>query len=128
MYNFTCMCIFMANHLVLDNKFDWFFLKIKCFSSSQHSLRACSTLCRVEDFCSHHHPFFFSMSLLLSLFISYLGKHSGERLWVYLLALLENRISQQSHWSFGSWRSFCLASHCTENIFGFLLRSLWHTL
>lgn len=83
LYNVTQIYVFGADHLVLDNQLVCASLGKTYFSNFQHSLVACTSLCRTEDLC----PFSprptpnISNMPLFSLFSSCLGSHISETLW-----------------------------------------------
>ena len=81
----------------------WYWITIWCtlpwedyFFCSQHSLVACSSLCRVE-----FSPFHVTCLLESFLFSSCLGSHVGEILWALPLKFQGKTISQQTPCSFG---------------------------
>lgn len=72
------------------------------FSHSWHSLVACISFLLFTTVCL----------LLFSFFSLCLDSHVGENLWVYLLTLLGNIISQQTSWSSGSYNLSTHSSQC----------------
>ena len=96
LHNVTHMYVLRADHLILDNQLVCASLGKTYFSHSQHSLVACSSLCRVEALSpSPLPPLLASLICLCVLAQRCLDSHISEALWVQLLALLEDTISQQ---------------------------------
>ena len=99
------------------------------FSHSQHFLDAWSPLCMVEAYWNFLQPTL-AWLLLLSLFTSWLGSHICHILWVWLLTLPGDTVSEKTPWLSASynlstpssnkfpeplvWTLFCRYIHGTE--------------
>lgn len=99
LYNATCMDVFRADHLSMDNHLMYSSPREGHISHPQLFSIACSSSCRVEALCFSLSGL--SCSSVSSLFSSYLGSHDGKTLWVLLQMLLKDTISQETPRSSG---------------------------